>query len=155
MKKIYSILILLLSFQFSYQIDKLPDKVSVVLKCFFGKKEYIDNLIESIDIIFNAKSLLDYLSLITYLPGMVMDCTGLNLFELIPFNPFGYSQIQKDTILKNVQNANAPLLLKKYLYDIAANSDIAHARKECYEMTKMVPYDKYKNICDLFEFKLE
>ena len=155
MKKIYSILILLLSFQFSNQVDKLPDKVSVVLKCFFGKKEYIDNLIISIDAIFNAKHTWDYAVPLNYLLGMVLDCTGLNLFELIQINPFGYSQIQKDTILKNVQNANAPLLLRKYLYDITAKSDIAHARKECNEMTKMVPYDKYKNICDLIEFKLE
>ena len=56
-------------------------------------------------------------------------------------------------MLNNIQNYNAPLLLRKYLYDTAVKTDIIKAKKECIDITKMVPYDKFKNICNLFEFK--
>ena len=147
MKIIYLILIIFISFNLSNQTEELSEKGVNMLKCFFLTKERIDIMYSIFEKLFRSAGI----ELITIAPKLIpiiKECTG---FEIkLPFGSF-----QNNNILKNVQEADAPLLLRKYLYDTAVKNNIFEAKKECYQLTKMVPYDKYKNICSLFELDLE
>ena len=147
MKIIYLILIIFISFNLSNQTEELSEKGVNMLKCFFLTKERIDIMYSIFEKLFRSAGI----ELITIAPKLIpiiKECTG---FEIkLPFGSF-----QNNIILKNVQEADAPLLLRKYLYDTAVKNNIFEAKKECYQLTKMVPYDKYKNICSLFELDLE
>ena len=151
MKIIYLILIIFISFNLSNQTEELSEKGVNMLKCFFLTKERIDIMYSIFEKLFKTTNPMDLYALITIAPKLIpiiKECTG---FEIeLPFGSF-----QNNNILKNVQEADAPLLLRKYLYDTAVKNNIFEAKKECYQLTKMVPYDKYKNICSLFELDLE
>ena len=147
MKIIYLILIIFISFNLSNQTEELSEKGVNMLKCFFLTKERIDIMYSIFEKLFRSAGI----ELITIAPKLIpiiKECTGLEI--KLPFGSF-----QNNIILKNVQEADAPLLLRKYLYDTAVKNNIFEAKKECYQLTKMVPYDKYKNICSLFELDLE
>ena len=147
MKIIYLILIIFISFNLSNQTEELSEKGVNMLKCFFLTKERIDIMYSFFEKLFMSEMDKLYLIYIKLKP-IIKECTG---FEIeLPFGSF-----QNNNILKNVQEADAPLLLRKYLYDTAVKNNIFEAKKECYQLTKMVPYDKYKNICSLFELDLE
>ena len=151
MKIIYLILIIFISFNLSNQTEELSEKGVNMLKCFFLTKERIDIMYSIFEKLFKTTNPMELYELITIAPKLIpiiKECTG---FEIkLPFGSF-----QNNNILKNVQEADAPLLLRKYLYDTAVKNNIFEAKKECYQLTKMVPYDKYKNICSLFELDLE
>ena len=151
MKIIYLILIIFISFNLSNQTEELSEKGVNMLKCFFLTKERIDIMYSIFEKLFkttNPTELLELIAIATKLKPIIKECTG---FEIkLPFGSF-----QNNNILKNVQEADAPLLLRKYLYDTAVKNNIFEAKKECYQLTKMVPYDKYKSICSLFELDLE
>ena len=147
MKIIYLILIIFISFNLSNQTEELSEKGVNMLKCFFLTKERIDIMYSIFEKLFRSASY-ELIAIATKLIPIIKECTG---FEIkLPFGSF-----QNNNILKNVQEADAPLLLRKYLYDTVVKNNIFEAKKECYQLTKMVPYDKYKNICSLFELDLE
>ena len=151
MKIIYLILIIFISFNLSNQTEELSEKGVNMLKCFFLTKERIDIMYSIFEKLFkttNPMELYELIAIATKLIPIIKECTGLEI--KLPFGSFQYN-----IILKNVQEADAPLLLRKYLYDTAVKNNIFEAKKECYQLTKMVPYDKYKNICSLFELDLE
>ena len=52
-------------------------------------------------------------------------------------------------MLSHVKDLDAPILLRKYLYDNIANTDLNTAKKECLEVTSQPPYEKYNYICHL------
>ena len=151
MKIIYLILIIFISFNLSNQTEELSEKGVNMLKCFFLTKERIDIMYSIFEKLFKTTNPMELYELIAIAPKLlpiIKECTG---FEIkLPIGSF-----QNNNILKNVQEADAPLLLRKYLYDTAVKNNIFEAKKECYQLTKMIPYDKYKNICSLFELDLE
>ena len=147
MKIIYLILIIFISFNLSNQTEELSEKGVNMLKCFFLTKERIDIMYSIFEKLFRSATY-ELIAIATKLIPIIKECTGLEI--KLPFGSF-----QNNIILKNVQEADAPLLLRKYLYDTAVKNNIFEAKKECYQLTKMVPYDKYKNICSLFELDLE
>ena len=151
MKKIYLILIILISFNFSNQFTKLPNKIVTMVKCFFGSAENINVLTSFVDTIFSSNSSLQFLISLMNLANVVNVCTGIDLLKLIQiFSGFAKVQNKKEIVLNKLQDAKAPILLRKYLYDTALKEDLTKAKRECDEMTNMTPYEEYKNICDLF-----
>ena len=149
MKKLYLILIILISFDFSNQFNTLPNKLVPVVKCFFGSAENIKTLTGFVELAFGN---MDKIYVITNFGNLVQECLGVALKDILPFLPFlNAVQNQKEVILNKLKKANAPLLLKRYLYDATVKSDVFKAKRECVEMTQMTPYDQYKKICDLFE----
>ena len=151
MKKIYLILIILISLNFSNQFTKLPNKIVTMVKCFFGSAENINILTTFVDTIFSSDEIYLYLAPVMNLVKVITDCTGIDIKEFIPFFP-GFAKVQnnKEIVLNKLQDAKAPILLRKYLYDTALKDDLTKAKRECDEMTNMTPYEEYKNICDLF-----
>ena len=135
----------------------MPYKFTSALKCFFDTTENINTLSKLIEAVWTKERLLDILGPVFGFADIAQTCLGINIIdiirEFIPIPSFLNSEINKGIILNQIHKANAPILLRKYLYDTAVKSDIFKAKKECKEMTKMTPYDKYKNICDLFELK--
>ena len=154
MKQIYIIFLLIISFNLSNQEKTLPEMTVVKLKCFFATDENINKITGFLESLFDGE-ISDIFIKINGLSTIIESCLGFSLVELImKFLPFGQSfQVQQQYMLNNIKNYNAPLLLRKYLYDTAVKTDIINAKKECIDMTKMVPYDKFKNICYLFELK--
>ena len=151
MKQIYFILLLLISINLSNQVRTVPEKYMLKFKCVFAQTSYIEQITGLFDSLFDG----GILGKALLLNDMFHECFNIDLYEIIKkFLPFGVSAYaQTQDILINVQNYNAPLLLRKYLYDTAVKSDIINAKKECNDITKMMPYDKYKNICNLFDIK--
>ena len=148
MKIIYLILIIFISFNLSYQTEELSEKGVNMLKCFFLTKERIDIMYSIFEKLFSSSASYELIAVAAKLKPIIEECTGVEI--KLPLGSF-----QNNNILKNVQEADAPLLLRKYLYDTAVKNNIFEAKKECYQLTKMIPYDKYKNICSLFELDLE
>ena len=153
MKHIYLLFLLIMSFNLSNQLKTLSEMAVVKLKCFFSTEENINSIIEVFSSLFD-QSVFVILPKIVNLSPIIKSCMGVDIYEIIKYLPFMQSfQVQQQYMLNNIQNYNAPLLLRKYLYDTAVKTDIIKAKKECIDITKMVPYDKFKNICNLFEFK--
>ncbi len=154
MKHIYLLFLLIMSFNLSNQLKTLSEMAVVKLKCFFSTEENINSIIEVFSSLFD-QGVSGILSKIVNLSPIIKSCMGVDIYEIIEkYLPFMQSfQVQQQYMLNNIQNYNAPLLLRKYLYDTAVKTDIIKAKKECIDITKMVPYDKFKNICNLFEFK--
>ncbi len=152
MKKLYLILIILISFEFSNQFTTLPNKFVPAIKCFFGTAENIKALISFVNAAFSSSNMLPWLQAITQLQSLVQNCLGIDIMKFLPIlQSVNVMQNQKEAILYKLQNAKAPLILRKYLYDYAMKGDIFKAKMECVEMTQMTPYEQYKQICDLFE----
>ena len=153
MKHIYLLFLLIMSFNLSNQLKTLSEMAVVKLKCFFSTEENINSIIEVFSSLFD-QDVFGILPKIVNLSPIIKSCMGVDIYEIIKYLPFMQSfQVQQQYMLNNIQNYNAPLLLRKYLYDTAVKTDIIKAKKECIDITKMVPYDKFKNICNLFEFK--
>ena len=154
MKHTYLLFLLIMSFNISNQLKTLSEMAVVKLKCFFSTEENINSIIEVFSSLFD-QGVSGILSKIVNLSPIIKSCMGVDIYEIIEkYLPFMQSfQVQQQYMLNNIQNYNAPLLLRKYLYDTAVKTDIIKAKKECIDITKMVPYDKFKNICNLFEFK--
>ena len=152
MKKLYLILIILISFEFSNQFTTLPNKFVPAIKCFFGTAENIKALISFVNAAFSSSNMFPWLQAITQLQSLVQNCLGIDIMKFLPIlQSVNVVQNQKEAILYKLQNAKAPLILRKYLYDYAMKGDIFKAKMECVEMTQMTPYEQYKQICDLFE----
>ena len=152
MKKLYLILIILISFEFSNQFTTLPNKFVPAIKCFFGTAENIKALISFVNAAFSSSNMFPWLQAITQLQSLFQNCLGIDIMKFLPIlQSVNVVQNQKEAILYKLQNAKAPLILRKYLYDYALNGDIFKAKTECVEMTQMKPYEQYKQICDLFE----
>ena len=152
MKKLYLILIILISFEISNQFTTLPNKFVPAIKCFFGTAENIKALISFVNAAFSSSNMFPWLQAITQLQSLVQNCLGIDIMKFLPIlQSVNVVQNQKEAILYKLQNAKAPLILRKYLYDYALNGDIFKAKMECVEMTQMTPYEQYKQICDLFE----
>ena len=154
MKHIFLLFLLIISFNLSNQVKTLPETTVVKLKCFFSTNENINLITDFLESLFD-KNFYVILSRAMALFPIIKSCLGVDILEIISkFLPFMQSfQVQQQYMLNNIKNYNAPLLLRKYLYDTAIETDIINAKKECIDMTKMVPYDKFKNICNLFELK--
>ena len=152
MKKLYLILIILISFEFSNQFTTLPNKFVPAIKCFFGTAENIKALISFVNAAFSSSNMFPWLQAITQLQSLFQNCLGIDIMKFLPIlQSVNVVQNQKEAILYKLQNAKAPLILRKYLYDYTLNGDIFKAKMECVEMTQMTPYEQYKQICDLFE----
>ena len=152
MKKLYLILIILISFEFSNQFTTLPNKFVPAIKCFFGTAENIKALISFVNAAFSSSNMFPWLQAITQLQSLVQNCLGIDIMKFLPIlQSVNVVQNQKEAILYKLQNAKAPLILRKYLYDYALNGDIFKAKMECVEMTQMTHYEQYKEICDLYE----
>ena len=152
MKKLYLILIILISFEFSNQFTTLPNKFVPAIKCFFGTAENIKALISFVNAAFSSSNMFPWLQAITQLQSLFQNCLGIDIMKFLPIlQSVNVVQNQKEAILHKLQNAKAPLILRKYLYDYAMKGDIFKAKMECVEMTQMTPYEQYKQICDLFE----
>ena len=152
MKKLYLILIILISFEFSNQFTTLPNKFVPAIRCFFSTAENIKALISFVNAAFSSSNMFPWLQAISQLQSLVQNCLGIDIMKFLPIlQSVNVVQNQKEAILYKLQNAKAPLILRKYLYDYAMKGDIFKAKMECVEMTQMTPYEKYKQICDLFE----
>ena len=152
MKKLYLILIILISFEFSNQFTTLPNKFVPAIKCFFGTAENIKALISFVNAAFSSSNKSRWLQAIAQLYSLFQNCLGIDIMKFLPIlQSVNVVQNQKEAILHKLQNAKAPLILRKYLYDYAMKGDIFKAKMECVEMTQMTPYEQYKQICDLFE----
>ena len=156
MKKQFLILIFLLSIQNSLQIVKLSDKGVEIFKCIFDDREKIDSYLNMIYTLYTSDQTLSLLIPLLSSATSIGNCFGLTnedimkiIMEYIPI-PGELSQI---FMLKNIREANAPLLLRKYLYDTVIKNGASKAKIECYQMTKMTPYDNYKSLCNLFNIK--
>ena len=156
MKQIYFIFLLIISINFANQakIQTLSEKVVVKFKCLFATPEKIEVLSDIFESLFVDPFMLVFIKVMNLLP-ILETCFGIDIMEIIKkLIPSMQSfQVQQQIMLYNVQNYNAPLLLRKYLYDTAINTNVINAKKECIDVTKKIPYDKYKNICNIFEFK--
>ena len=152
MKKLYLILIILISFEFSNQFTTLPNKFVPAIRCFFSTAENIKALISFVNAAFSSSNMFPWLQAITQLQSLFQNCLGIDIMKFLPIlQSVNVVQNQKEAILYKLQNAKAPLILRKYLYDYAMKGDIFKAKMECVEMTQMTPYEQYKQICDLFE----
>ena len=152
MKKLYLILIMLISFEFSNQFTTLPNKFVPAIRCFFSTAENIKALISFVNAAFSSSNMFPWLQAISQLQSLVQNCLGIDIMKFLPImQSVNVVQNQKEAILHKLQNAKAPLILRKYLYDYAMKGDIFKAKMECVEMTQMTPYEQYKQICDLFE----
>ena len=152
MKKLYLILILLISFNFSNQFTTLPNKLIIPLKCIFSSSNNIEILTNFVQTVFTKSKFNEWILSIIALGQIFKDCLGIDIMQLLPiFSNLSTVQNKKEIVLTKLQNANAPILLRRYLYDTAVKSDIFKAKRECNEITSMIPYDQYKHICNLFE----
>ena len=154
MKQIYFIFLLVISMNYANQAQTLSEKVVLKLKCLLATPRNIQELSEIFESLFNQSSIEILINAFKLVP-VLKNCFGIDIMEIIEkFLPSMQSlQVQQQNMLYNIQNYNAPLLLRKYLYDTAVNTNVINAKKECVDMTKMIPYDKYKNICNIFELK--
>ena len=154
MKKIFIILIILLSFNISFEFVKLPDKGIEILKCVFDTKDKIEQFTKLIKDLYTTNFLFIIATDALQIASNVGDCIGVDLYQIIYDLIFRTTkEFQQIMMLKNLKEAKAPILLRKYLFDIAVKNDVIKAKKECYQMTQMHPYDNYKSICDIFNTK--
>ena len=52
-------------------------------------------------------------------------------------------------VLNKIKNFNAPILLRKYLYDFISKNGLEYAKNECLSLIKEKPFVQYKKICSL------
>ena len=150
MKKAFFILILIISSELSSQFQELPPKAVRAIKCIFGTKEHIETLNNFLDTVFTQDNYFYWIFSGVSLAGILQTCLNIDIIDLIK-KYLLKAEEQKVSLLMNLQKADGPVLLRKYLYDLVEKNDVLKAKRNCYEMTKMSPYDKHQNICNLFD----
>ena len=154
MKRIFLVFILLLSIELS-KGQLTTDKMRGVFKCFISSQSNIDKISSFIEALFKENNAVMWLSYFYQLQLVIKDCIGIDLVEIAKEMILGgkiklLSQQKTYEILAKLKNSNAPILLRKYLYDYISQNGLEHAKKQCDEITREKPYDKFKNICLLF-----
>ncbi len=149
MKKAYFILILIISSELSNQFQELPPSAVRAIKCIFGSKEHIESLNFFVETVFSQDNFFNWLASGLGLAGVLTKCLNIDIIEILK-KYLVKGEEEKASLLNNLQKANAPILLRKHLYDLVAKDEILKAIRNCYDITKMTPYDKYQNICNLF-----
>ena len=152
MYKFIFLIIVALSFKFSLQKDsQMPPEIKNLTDCIFSETKRYQALLEFIAEIAKSGNYINWITKALNLNVITQDCLGLNIADLIKkFLPVYQNINSKGVMLKKMKNLNAPVLLRKYIYDIYTESGIDEAKKECINMTKEKPYDKYNYICKLF-----
>ena len=153
MKKIFLIFLIVLSIKSSKEQKKdLSKKVGGYIKCMLSSKKYVESLSKTIETIFLASDMMGYLGLVGDLEPILKTCFGLKIEDIIKYimsSPAFQSTQKQYFMLSHVKDLDAPILLRKYLYDNIANTDLNTAKKECLEVTSQPPYEKYNYICHL------
>ena len=149
MKKAFIILILIISSELSTQFQELPPKAVRALKCIFGTNENIESLIKFLKTVFTEKQSYMWIFSGMGVADVLQKCLNIDIMKLLEKYLFKAEE-QKVSLLMNLQKADGPVLLRKYLYDLVAKNDVLKAKRDCHEMTKMSPYDKHQNICNIF-----
>ena len=70
---------------------------------------------------------------------------NINIFEIIKLN----SEPKIPEVLNKIKNFNAPILLRKYLYDFISKNGLEYAKNECLSLISEKPFIQYKRICSL------
>ena len=152
MKKIFLIFLIALSIKSSKEeIKDLSKNLGGYIKCMLSSKKFVDNLSQAVETIFKASSIVEYMGLIGNLEPILKTCFGIKIEEIIkylmPSSLSLQSSQKKSFVLNQVKDLDAPILLRKYLYDNIAYTDFNTAKKECIEVTSQPPYEKYNYIC--------
>ena len=142
--KIITLLIFLLS-NFS-KAQTTTNSVYKGLKCLFNDKKTMNNIENVIELFFSndSRAMIKALTLLS----PIKDCFGLNITGLIS-STLSLKKETNDVILNQVKNYDAPIVLRKYIYDYANNNGMVSANEECQKITEQEPYVNYKKICNL------
>lgn len=147
--KSFSLLILfLLSFS---EAQITINKVNKALKCILDNKNDMDKIVDSFEIIFSNGDVYSLIgNIVSLIVGAVKNCLGeisLKSFsKLISLN-----KKKNDVILMQVKKYEAPIFLRKYIYDYVNNNGLINAEEECQKITEQEPYVSYRKICNLLK----
>ena len=148
MKRIFLIVVLLLSFELSKESDSIKNNLMVMTKCFLNTKSNRDIMISIVEKIFTFKSLDEIIFPILNLVRLIKDCTGKDLTSLI--SKFIFKNEPKiSEVLKRIKNFNAPILLRKYLHDFISKNGLENAKNECLSLIREKPFVEYNKICSI------
>ena len=159
MKKILLILLIIsLSINSSIEAEAISSaKVKGYITCLLSSKKRVEEITSIFETLFKENNILGYLGLLSPITNIAQECFGINISDLIKnFIGFAFARSpllqtspKTSLILKQVQNLDAPILLRKYLYDNIVQKDLITAKKECLVVTSQHPFEKYNYICDL------
>ena len=147
MKKVFLVVVLLLSLEISKESDSIKNNLKAITKCFLNTKSNRDTMISIFEKIFTFKNIYDLLTPLSKLILLIKECTGkeINIFEIIKLN----SEPKIPEVLNKIKNFNAPILLRKYLYDFISKNGLEYAKNECLSLISEKPFIQYKRICSL------
>ena len=149
MKRIFLIVVLLLSFELSKESDSIKNNLMVMTKCFLNTKSNRDNIILILEKIITFKSVNELLFPLANLAPMIKDCTGIDIISVI-YKFFKLKSEPKiSEVLKKIKNFNAPILLRKYLHDFISKNGLENAKNECLSLIKEKPFVEYNKICSI------
>ena len=117
------------------------NNVNKGLKCFLDNKELMAETMNLIELIFFNKIKLDILFKISSLLNGFKVCFG-DIMKLFSKN---------DVTLMQVKKYEAPLLLRKHIFDYINNNGLINAEEECQKITEQEPYVSYRKICNLLK----
>ena len=149
MKRIFLIVVLLLSFELSKESDSIKNNLMVMTKCFLNTKSNRDIMISIIEKIFTFKSLDEILFPIFRLVPLIKECTGKDINSLISKFLKLKSEPKISEVLKKIKNFNAPILLRKYLHDFISKNGLENAKNECLSLIREKPFVEYNKICSI------
>ena len=157
MKKIFFIFIIIaLYIKSSIESNNiLSTKVESGLKCIFSSKKNVEVLNSLVETFFKESSVIYYLDSVFKTGDIMKECFNINIMDIIkeymPLtnSPKLQSSLKTALILNKIQKSNAPILLRKYLFDTIDKTDLISAKKECIVVTSQHPYEQYNYICDL------
>ena len=157
MKKILLVLLIIsLSINSSLEEEAtLSTKVKSYITCLLSSKKNVEDISTIFETLFKENSLIGFASLLNPLNNIMQECFGMTVFDLLNIfkgftsTPLFQTSPKTSLILKQVQNLDAPILLRKYLYDNIVQKDLITAKKECFVVTSQHPFEKYNYICDL------
>ena len=144
--KIITLLIFLLS-NFS-KAQTTTSSVYKGVKCLFNDKKTMNNIENVLELFFSNdnQAVIKVLTLLS----PIKDCFGINITGLIS-STLSLQKESNDAVLNQVKNYDAPIILRKYIYDYASNKGMISAKEECQKITEQEPYISYKNICNLLQ----
>ena len=149
MKRIFLIVVLLLSFELSKESDSIKNTLMVMTKCFLNTKSNRDSMISIFEKIFTFKRIDELIFPILNLAPLIKDCTGINIYNLLSKFIRLKSEPKISEVLKKIKNFNAPILLRKYLHDFISKNGLENAKNECLSLTKEKPFVEYNKICSI------
>ena len=147
MKRTFLIIVLLLSFELTKESDSIKNNLMVITKCFLNTKSNRDTMIKLFERLFTFKSIFELIAPISNLIALIKECTGKEI-DISKFLGLK-SEPKVPEVLNKIKNFNAPILLRKYLYDFISKNGLEYAKNECLSLIKEKPFVQYKKICSL------